>query len=54
MARFYGQNIEISLHQCHVYTHPCYTENIHVMCNEIRSMQRYTSKSYSITQKDIP
>ena len=22
MARFYGQNIEITLNQCHVYIHP--------------------------------
>ena len=26
MALFYGQNIEISLHQCHAYIHPCYVQ----------------------------
>ena len=31
MARFYGQNIEISLNQCHVYIHP-FILNTSMLC----------------------
>ena len=44
MARNYGQNIEISLNQCHVNIHPFYTKYIPVMYNERCSMQPYASK----------
>ena len=44
MARYYGQNIEISLNQCHVNIHPFYTKYIPVMYNERCSMQPYASK----------
>ena len=47
MARFYGQNIEISLNQCHVYIHPFHTEYIHVMYNKRCSMQPYADKRCS-------
>ena len=36
MARFYGQNIEISLNQCHVYIHPFY-----LMCTNEYQMYNY-------------
>ena len=52
MARFYGQNIEIPLHQCHVYT-----RRFHVMLHvctikDVRCMQRDTSKRCAIKLKD--
>ena len=53
MARFYGQFIEISLNQCHVYIHPFCTEYIPVMYNKRCSMQRYASKRCSIKLKDV-
>ena len=52
IARFYGQNIKISLNQCHVYIHPFYTEYIPVMYNKRCSMQRYASQRCSIKLKD--
>ena len=51
-ARYYGQNIEISLNQCHVYIHPFYTEYIPVMRNKRCSMQRYAGKRCTIKLKD--
>ena len=44
MARFYGQNIERSLHQCQMFIHPCYVAYIDVMCNKRYLMQHDTTK----------
>ena len=52
MARNYGQNIKISLNQCHLNIHHFYTKYIPVMYNERCSMQRYASKRCSIKLKD--
>ena len=53
MAREYGQNIEISLNQCHLNIHHFYTKYIPVMYNERCSMQRYASKRCSIKLKEL-
>ena len=53
MAHVYGQNIEISLNQCHVYILSFYTEYIPVMYNKRCSMQRYASKTCSIKLKEV-
>ena len=65
MARYYGQNIEISLNQFHVNLHPFYTKYISVMfdatlCKQKmldktkrRGNQRDTSIRCSITQRDF-
>ena len=53
VACFYGQNIAISLNQCHVYIHPFYTEYIPIMYSKRCSMQRYASKICSIKLKEV-
>ena len=45
MARFYGQNIKRSLHQCQMFIHPCYVAYIDVMRNKRYLMQRNKPKT---------
>ena len=53
MACFYGQNIERSLNQSHVYIHPFYTEYIPVMYNKRCLIQDHASKRCSIKLKEV-
>ena len=53
MARFYGQNVEISLNQCHVYIYPFYTEYIPVMCNKRCSIKLKDEEANVIQVKDV-